>query len=198
MDLPTDIRIIRLTGADILNPNSRDQLIELLRQLRGKSGSAEAEAYVPPLPEQLHRAVTHGIVLVAVDASGRFQGTASLIPYDTLTHRTGLVDAVCVDEAYRGSGIARTLMNALIGHARFEGIQRIELTSNPSREAARALYASLGFTLRETGCFRLELQGLPRQRHLPRWLFHIPARDISHAIRQTDGFSAARTHGERS
>lgn len=153
----TDTRIVRLAESDILDPASRAQLIGLLRQLKGTARSPEAEAWIPPPIEQLQRAATRGIVLVATDPEGRFQGTASLIPYDTLTHRTGLVDSVCVNDACRGKGIARSLMETLIVHARKEGIRRLELTSHVSREAARALYASLGFRLRETGCFRLEL-----------------------------------------
>ena len=38
------------------------------------------------------------------------------------------------------------------------GASRLDLTAGEAKEAARALYASLGFEERETGCFRLRLE----------------------------------------
>ena len=64
---------------------------------------------------------------------------------------------VCVDENYRGQGIARTMMEYAINYAKENGVYRMELTSSNYREAAHKLYLSLGFEKRDSSIFRKEL-----------------------------------------
>ena len=60
-----------------------------------------------------------------------------------------------VDERFRGRGLGRKIMEITLAAMRKAGVASIELTSHPSRVAARALYRSLGFKPRKTGVFEL-------------------------------------------
>lgn len=53
--------------------------------------------------------------------------------------------------ARRGQGLGRTLMDAVIELARSRGADHIELNTEESDRAARALYESLGFSNRHGG-----------------------------------------------
>ena len=73
---------------------------------------------------------------------------------------TGLqarIEDVVVDESGRGKGIGRSLTNAAIDRARAAGAKAVGLTSRPAREAANALYTSMGFAQRDTNVYRLKL-----------------------------------------
>ncbi|KAK3806427.1 MAG: acyl-CoA N-acyltransferase [Benniella sp.] len=68
--------------------------------------------------------------------------------------RAHIEDLVVLDE-YRGQGIGRGLMQRALNEAvEVRDCTMVDLTSRPDRAQARALYESLGFTLRETGVFR--------------------------------------------
>lgn len=67
------------------------------------------------------------------------------------------IDDVVTDEAYRGRGYGRQLMEAL--HEWFEarGVNSVNLTSNPSREAAGNLYEDMGYRQLDTRVYRKPL-----------------------------------------
>jgi len=96
------------------------------------------------------------IVVARVD--GRVVATATLLTMQTLVGTFGYVEEVAVDADLRGRGIGHALMVAVLSTARDRGHDFVELTSRPSREAANALYRSLGFTLRETNVYRFDLR----------------------------------------
>lgn len=93
-----------------------------------------------------------------MEDSGKIIGFAALIihpvPVKGLVAR---IEDVVVDEKYRGQGLGRKAMEDLLEIAKSEGIDMINLTSNPKRTAARKLYESLGFQLSETGVFWIKL-----------------------------------------
>lgn len=66
------------------------------------------------------------------------------------------IEDVVVDEAYRGRGIGKKIMERLIAHARRRGAEFIELTSRPSRVAANKLYRSMEFKKKKTNVYRME------------------------------------------
>ncbi|MBT4277936.1 GNAT family N-acetyltransferase [Candidatus Falkowbacteria bacterium] len=85
-------------------------------------------------------------------------GTATLGVYvSPIKGETGVVEDVVVYENYRGQGLGRKIMQELIKVAKEKNIQQITLTSNPKRIPARKLYESLGFKLRDTGFFVINL-----------------------------------------
>lgn len=85
-------------------------------------------------------------------------GTLTLIIYTIPTSRKAYIEDVVVDGSLRGSGVGRKLLSEVIIYAKDQGISRIELTSNPSRIAANKLYQSLGFQVRDTNYYRLQLE----------------------------------------
>ncbi|MEK7645142.1 MAG: GNAT family N-acetyltransferase [Patescibacteria group bacterium] len=112
-------------------------------------------------PSQLRRAMMFGSLCVArdTDSSGKIVGMALLVYRHTALYSSGTIESVVVDDAYRGQKIGKELMNHLIEKARrYPGsLAHLDLTSNPARVAANALYKKLGFTLRETNSYRMIL-----------------------------------------
>lgn len=68
------------------------------------------------------------------------------------------VECVVVDEAYRGQGIGRHLMEKIITTARKLKLYSIQLTSRPSRKAAQKLYQGVGFEKAKTNVYRMKLR----------------------------------------
>ena len=91
-------------------------------------------------------------------AAGQVVGSATLLTMVTLVGQFGYVEEVAVDTSVRGRGVGRALMEGLVAAARERALDFVELTSRPSREAANSLYRSLGFRLRETNVYRLDLR----------------------------------------
>ena len=94
--------------------------------------------------------------IIACDGE-RIIGTASIGIIEMPMGKKAIIEDVVVLDAYRGQGIGKELTLKLIEVAKKEGVLYIDLTSNPSREAANALYQKLGFDKRETNVYRLTL-----------------------------------------
>lgn len=96
--------------------------------------------------------------LYVIREEGRILGCATLCIYDSPTGRKASVEDVVVLEACRGRHLGRRLMEHVLAEAhRFAPID-IHLTSRPSRIAANALYARLGFIRRDTNAYRLVIE----------------------------------------
>ena len=64
------------------------------------------------------------------------------------------IDYVCVDEEYRGRGIARELLKKIEDIASLDDAMFLQLTSSRFRTSARKLYLDLGYQIRESDIFR--------------------------------------------
>lgn len=64
------------------------------------------------------------------------------------------IDYVCVDEEYRGRGIARELLKKIEDIASLDKAMFLQLTSSRFRTSARKLYLDLGYQIRESDIFR--------------------------------------------
>lgn len=121
-----------------------------------------AELHEDPLsvslrPGQVTRTLNSNTVVVMTDENARIIGMATLIDCHTFTRSVGRVEHVVVSELHRGKGIGKKIMERVHELARERGLKRLDLTSNPRREAAHHLYRSLGYKTRDTTCFRLGL-----------------------------------------
>lgn len=101
-----------------------------------------------PSREELRRVAGSetGALLAAV-AGERIVGVLTLAWYDAPSGRKAWIEDVVVD----GAGDA--LVRAAVEHAARIGAGKVMLTSNPAREAARALYRKVGFEEVETTVF---------------------------------------------
>lgn len=93
-----------------------------------------------------------GALLAAV-AGERIVGVLTLAWYDAPSGRKAWIEDVVVDGAARGCGAGDALVRAAVEHAARIGAGKVMLTSNPAREAARALYRTVGFEEVETTVF---------------------------------------------
>lgn len=120
----------------------------------------------PPDHESLCATIRHPgtTVFLARDAeqSGRIVGTATMVLCRTPLWLRAWLEDVVVDESVRGKGVGALLCQAVIERARAAGAVTLNLTSEPSREAANRLYCRLGFDQRQTNVYRYSLQK-PRQ-----------------------------------
>ena len=91
--------------------------------------------------------------LLAAVAGGRIVGVLTLAWYDAPSGRKAWIEDVVVDGAARGCGAGDALVRAAVEHAARIGAGKVMLTSNPAREAARALYRKVGFEEVETTVF---------------------------------------------
>ncbi len=91
--------------------------------------------------------------LLAAVAGQRIVGVLTLAWYDAPSGRKAWIEDVVVDGAARGCGAGDALVRAAVEHAARIGAGKVMLTSNPAREAARALYRKVGFEEVETTVF---------------------------------------------
>lgn len=95
---------------------------------------------------------------LVLENKGEVVGFGALIVYYLPTIGiVGKIEEIIVDEKYRGQGYGRKIMKKLLEIATEKNLQKVQLTSNPKRVAARSLYQSLGFDMRDTNVFVKEL-----------------------------------------
>jgi len=90
--------------------------------------------------------------------SARIVGTATLVLYRTPLGLRAWMEDVVVDGSVRGKGVGTLLCQMVIEQACAAGAVTLNLTSEPSREAANRLYQRLGFEQRHTNVYRYFLQ----------------------------------------
>lgn len=87
-----------------------------------------------------------GVIVAELD--GAVVGFASLSPYRSRpAYRSTVENSVYVDDAARGSGVGRALMNELIDTARRRGFHTIIAHVAGGHEASIALHHSCGFEI---------------------------------------------------
>lgn len=87
-------------------------------------------------------------------ADGSIVGLLSLVTFAIPTGVRAWIEDVVVDEAARGQGAGRALVEAAVARAHERGARSVDLTSRPSREAANRLYVACGFETRQTNVYR--------------------------------------------
>ena len=130
-----------------ISDEERQQIAALVAQLTTKEVD----------PSRFDEVVdSHDTLLLTARCNGRIVGVLVLALYPTLTGRKAWIEDVVVDNAERGAGIGRALVERAIAEASERGAATLDLTSNPSRQAAHRLYRACGFEERATTPFRLK------------------------------------------
>ena len=116
----------------------------LLTQLGYPSDADAVEA-------RLDRLRVVGDRVVVAELDGQVVGLAHLQVTPTIERDrpAGKIGALVVDEAHRGRGIGRALVQALVDEARLRGCELVYLTTSERRDDAHAFYESVG--LEQTG-----------------------------------------------
>ena len=95
-------------------------------------------------------------MLVARDGQ-KIVGMGMIVIYNVPTEKRAWLEEIIVDEAYRGQGLGKRISNELLDIARKEHVDRVYLSSKPTRVAANKLYQKLGFEQKETNVYKLNL-----------------------------------------
>ena len=133
-----------------------DELLAALRRLLPQlsTSAQEPEAY------EIETMVSSPAIqlLVARDGGGPIIGTLTLAIFRIPTGVRAWIEDVIVDDEARGLGVGAALCHDAIRRAGLAGARTVDLTSNPSREAANRLYLRLGFEPRATNVYRFSLE----------------------------------------
>lgn len=111
----------------------------------------------PLTPSEFKEICDHNFLLLAMRGD-TVVGMLTLCQMLTPTGRKWRVEDVVVDNAHRGHGLGRTLMEETLKTVANNGGGHVELTSRPSRIAANALYQKLGFRRKETNVYVMDIQ----------------------------------------
>jgi len=85
-------------------------------------------------------------------------GTACLCIFHQPFQTDATIEAVVIDEKFRGQQLGKQLVEHLIKEAERLGVDELHLTSNPKRVAANAMYQQLGFLRKDTNCYIMDLR----------------------------------------
>ncbi|QIU86701.1 GNAT family N-acetyltransferase [Trueperella pyogenes] len=105
--------------------------------------------------EQIEQLIAQqAIDLLLYKDEGAIQGMLTLVTFAIPTGVRAWIEDVVVDDAARGKGAGRALVEAACDLATKRGAKTVDLTSRPSREAANRLYQRCGFEARQTNVYR--------------------------------------------
>jgi len=95
--------------------------------------------------------------LLVARYDARIVGAAAVLVYATPAFVKARIEDVVVDEHSRGKGVGEALVRRCLEVARERSAEIVELQSARWRKVANRLYPRLGFQLRESNLYRLEL-----------------------------------------
>lgn len=124
-----------------------DNLKELINQLDSSAVVNE---------QSLYKAILDGYIS-KVEKNGEIMGMGWIFPRQTLLRKQAVVEDMIVNDKYRGQGLGEKILLDLIDWAKKQGVEVIELTTNPKRVAANSLYQKVGFVLHPTNHYLLKL-----------------------------------------
>jgi ribosomal protein S18 acetylase RimI-like enzyme len=131
-----------------------EELVDGLNRLLPQLSSSAAPLTLDDLERIVHSDV---VTLYVARHDNSVVGSLTLVVFAIPTGLRAWIEDVVVDEGSRGLGVGEQLTMAAVDEARQRGARSIDLTSRPSREAANTLYQKLGFQLRDTNVYRLDL-----------------------------------------
>ncbi len=130
--MPVSVSVIETVTPEIVDAIAR-LLPQLSRSAPAPTGSSSRRSRPRP----------RAYLLVA-RVDGEIVGSLTLVVFRIPTGVRAWIEDVVVDEAARGYGVGEALNREALRIARDLGAITVDLTSRPSREAARRLYERLG------------------------------------------------------
>jgi ribosomal protein S18 acetylase RimI-like enzyme len=144
------MRVEHMTKATAELSNALQRLIPQLTD----RGAAPSEQQLAALMASSSSAL---LVVREGKGAGAIVAVGGLGVYHAPTGVKAVIEDVVVDGQARNRGVGEALLRGLVDLAREKGAQAVALTSNPKRQAANRLYARLGFKLRRTNAYYLDL-----------------------------------------
>jgi len=99
--------------------------------------------------QSLYQAIISGHI-EKIYNNGKLVALGTIFPRQTILRCQAVIEDMICDEAYRGKGFGREILRKLLKWAKENGVEMVELTTNPKRIAANELYKSEGFKLHPT------------------------------------------------
>ena len=153
---------VPLKGLKTIAFDSNQKILKLLKKKftydisRTKKLVAQLDPTAAVNEQSLYKAMLNGYVS-KIERSGKLVGMGWIFPRQTLLRKQAVIEDMIVAEEERGKGWGEKILLDLIGWAKSQGVEVIELTTNPKRIAANALYQKAGFKLHETNHYLLKL-----------------------------------------
>jgi GNAT superfamily N-acetyltransferase len=142
----TEAAIERLTAA---SPDAVEQIAVLLPQLTPRAEGIDMDRLKQVI------ATPGGVYVARIE--GKIVGIIQRVDVHHVVRTKSWIEDFVVDEAFRGQGIATSLLQAAIDDVPAESTS-INLTSSASRTSSHKVYAKFGFALRENATvWRLNL-----------------------------------------
>jgi ribosomal protein S18 acetylase RimI-like enzyme len=149
--------LCRVIEMEKVTPAIASCLNHLVQYLRYQPDTKE---YEERLKDMAHRSYIR-ILLAFPDRQDwrdeQLMGAVVVYTLPTLSGIHGHVEDLVVGLEHRHKGIGQALMQAVIDLARNKGWDHVEMTCNPKRVEALALYEKLGFVRRKTNVLRKEM-----------------------------------------
>lgn len=139
---------IEILREEQLTESHQQQVTELYKQL---------STTIVQLPLKKILEAKDNLVFVVCKEENRIVGIAMMAIYKVISGHKGMIEDVVVDQAQRGKGIGRKLMEKLLEEGKNKNLDEILLFSGHHRTPAITLYKSLGFQLKDSGLYRLVL-----------------------------------------
>ncbi len=159
-DVPAPPPTAGRTLAAVLNVSEAtavdDELVEAVGRLLPQLSRSAPAPSRGELDEIVSSPATR-LLVARVDAGGPVVGMLTLAVFRIPSGVRAWIEDVVVDDAARGQGAADALSRAALDVARNAGARTVELTSRPARDAANRLYLRIGFVIRETNVYRIDL-----------------------------------------
>lgn len=137
----------------------QDDVPEIINLLANDPLGKLRESCQDPLPEQYYNAFNaidadKNNYLIVVEHNNEIIGTAQLTILIHLTYqggKRGQIEAVRVDESYRGHGIGRLMIEWCINKSKELGCHLVQLTMDKKRNQTIEFYKKLGFVASHEG-----------------------------------------------
>jgi len=132
---------------------ANEELLADINSLIPQLSSSAAPLSLSELSDLINRP---GTTIFVAQVSGRTLGMLTLVTFLIPTGTRAWIEDVVVDSSVRGQGLGKQLVEKALEEAQSAGASTVDLTSRPARQAANALYRSVGFELRETNVYRFD------------------------------------------
>ena len=146
-EIDSDGLVLKKLELSDFNSRTNGQIHALFEQLNASITQLDAQEVT----------ATDETIFITCWHKDEIVGMALMATYKVISGHKGMIEDVVVNQEFRGKGIGKKLIQALLEEARRLKLSEVLLFSGHHRKAAISLYTSLGFILKDSGLYRLPL-----------------------------------------